>query len=68
MCIRDRSSAEHLSQEIVSQGKQLRIESVLAHQQPAGETLFNAMEPVAGGKLCDLHAMHESEVAEFRAE
>ena len=44
------------------------MEAVLAHQQPAGQALINSVQPVAGGELRNLHAMHEGKTAQLRAQ
>ena len=60
------SGTEHLGKKFVGKRKQLRIDAILTHQQPARQALLNLMQPVASRKLGDLHPMHQSEAAEFR--
>ena len=55
--------AEHLRKEFMGQRQQGRIDSILTHQQPACQTLFDLMKAVASGELGDLHAMHQGETA-----
>jgi hypothetical protein len=59
------SGAEHLRKEFMGQRQQGGIDSILTHEQPASQTLFDVMQAVAGCELGDLHAMHEGEAADF---
>ncbi len=60
--------AQHLREKVVGEWQELRVEAVLTHKEPARQTLIDSMQPVAGGQLGHLHAMHETEVAQFGAQ
>src|SRR5271157_2033407 len=39
-------------------GQRLRIHSVLSHEQPPHKALLNAVQPITGGGLCNLHSLN----------
>lgn len=43
--------AEHVGEDLLGKRKALCAHAIARHQQPAGETLFDAVEPIACGQL-----------------
>ena len=60
--------AQHLSKEFVGKGKNLRVDAILAHEEPAHQALLGFMQAVAGRELGHLHALHQGEAAQFGAQ
>ena len=46
--------AEHGGQEIVGDGEDLGVNTILSHQEPASEALLDAVEAIARSRLRDL--------------
>src|SRR5581483_11161085 len=53
------SGAQHLREKLVGDGKKFRVHAVLTHEQPARQPLFDLVQPVAGGNLGNLKALHQ---------
>jgi hypothetical protein len=49
--------SQHRCQKIMSDRQGPRIYSILRHQQPPRQTLLNVVQPIAGGRLGDLHSL-----------
>src|SRR5580692_11746297 len=50
--------SEHLRQKFLRQGKSLTTNSIMTHQQPPRQSLFNVMKAVASGQLGGLNTQY----------
>jgi hypothetical protein len=58
--------SQHNCEEIVSHGYQSGLDSVLGHEQPPCQALFNLVQSIAGNRLRNLHALHYSVARQYR--
>src|SRR5437879_2653038 len=49
------SSPKHLREKLLSQWQNISANTVVAHQKPPRQPLFNSMKPIAGSDLCNFH-------------
>jgi hypothetical protein len=59
-CDRRAVGAEHGGEEIVRERKATCADPVVGHEQPAGQSLLDFVEAIAGGGLRNLHALEDS--------
>ncbi len=65
---RGTTRSEHLAEIFMRERQPRGIYAILAHEQPAGQTLFHFVQAIAGSQLSDLHTVHQAESAKFVAE